>query len=259
MEYTASRLSDGNSLFPAEIHTEDNGIKVRIPGFMSGKNTFIPYANISGVSVDSPMVGYSTISFFAQGKQISVHGFSQDDAESIKNAIENSAYVEHEHEHEHEYNEPEEQGYVEEKPKTHKTTNKVKSIYRNSQSILEIDFPESKTEIEKITLRLIQVGKTLTENDDDIGVDQLKRLNACILKVEEGIDLLKIAKSTKTQEYQDGLVTLRSFYTKAQKKHKKQNGTSIGEIIGMIFLGILAYWWVFLIIVFVIWGFVHYN
>ena len=254
MEYTASRLSDGNSLFPAEIHTEDNGIKVRIPGFMSGKNTFIPYANISGVSVDSPMVGYSTISFFAQGKQISVHGFSQNDADSIKNAIENSAYVGHRQE----YDVQEEQEHFEEKPKKYKA-DKVKSIYRNSQSILEIDFPESKTEIEKITLKLMQVGKTIIADNDYIGVDQLKRLNACILKVEEGIDLLKMAKSAKIQEYQDGLVTLRISYTKAQKKYKKQNGTSIGEIFGMIFLGLLTYWWVILIIIFVIWGFVHYN
>jgi len=80
-------MSDGNSLFPAEISIEDSGLSVKIPGFLSGKNTFLPFANISSVSVDTPMVGYSTVSFSAQGTRVRVHGFTKSEVEQIKGAI----------------------------------------------------------------------------------------------------------------------------------------------------------------------------
>ncbi len=87
MKFTASRLSDGNSLFPAQIEIQDSGLSVKLPGFFSGKNTFLPFSNISSVSVDSPMIGYSTISFSAQGVRVTVHGFTVDEVEQIKQAI----------------------------------------------------------------------------------------------------------------------------------------------------------------------------
>jgi hypothetical protein len=33
MKYTASRLSEGNKLFPAEILVEETGLTIKIPGF----------------------------------------------------------------------------------------------------------------------------------------------------------------------------------------------------------------------------------
>ncbi|MBS1559348.1 MAG: hypothetical protein JST69_11555 [Bacteroidetes bacterium] len=87
MKFTASRLSEGNSMFPAQIEIQDSGLSVKLPGFFSGKNTFLPFVNISSVSVDSPMIGYSTISFSAQGVRVAVHGFTVDEVEQIKQAI----------------------------------------------------------------------------------------------------------------------------------------------------------------------------
>ena len=87
MKFTASRLSEGNKLFPAEILIEDTGIKVLLPGFFSDKTQFIAYEHISSVEIDSPMIGYSTIKFFHAGKEVEAHGFTKSDAEEIQAAI----------------------------------------------------------------------------------------------------------------------------------------------------------------------------
>jgi len=88
MKYTASRLSEGNKLFPAEIITEDNGITIRIPGLFSGESTTIAYDSISAVEIDTPLIGYSTIRFYHSGNKIEAHGFSKSDVKEIKSFIE---------------------------------------------------------------------------------------------------------------------------------------------------------------------------
>jgi hypothetical protein len=88
MKYTASRLSEGNKLFPAEIITEDNGITIKIPGLFSGESTTIAYDSISAVEIDTPLIGYSTIRFYHSGNKIEAHGFSKSDVKDIKEYIE---------------------------------------------------------------------------------------------------------------------------------------------------------------------------
>jgi len=87
MKYIASRLSEGNKIFPAEIHIEENGIKVKIPGFLSGDTKFIDYGNISGVDINTPMIGYSSITLFYHGSKAYAHGFMKDEVKQIKQAI----------------------------------------------------------------------------------------------------------------------------------------------------------------------------
>lgn len=36
MKITGSRLADGNKLFPPSITIEENGLNVKIPGFLKG-------------------------------------------------------------------------------------------------------------------------------------------------------------------------------------------------------------------------------
>ena len=88
MKYKASRISDGNKLFPASIETQKNGINVRLPSFWKNEEAFLFYNDISGVKVDSPLIGFSTIEFSAKGLKVKAHGFSKDDANAIRVAIE---------------------------------------------------------------------------------------------------------------------------------------------------------------------------
>lgn len=88
MRYVASRISDGNKIFPASIETQQNGLKVRIPSFWKSDETFLSYTDISGVKVDTPLIGFSTIEFNAKGLKVKAHGFTKSDAIEIRKAIE---------------------------------------------------------------------------------------------------------------------------------------------------------------------------
>lgn len=89
MKFSASRLSEGNKIFPAQIHIEDSGITVKIPGFFSGESKYFDFKDIASVDVKAPLVGYSTITFYAGGTNISAHGFTSSEVKKIKQAIEN--------------------------------------------------------------------------------------------------------------------------------------------------------------------------
>lgn len=87
-EYTASRLTEGNKLFPAKIILEDNGVTFKVPSFFSGEETTIPYSRISSVNVNSPFVGFSDIIIETTGEgKIQVHGFTKDEVTEMKQLI----------------------------------------------------------------------------------------------------------------------------------------------------------------------------
>lgn len=85
--YIASRIAKGNRLFPCKITLEQEGIKVLLPGFFQGHETFIPYCNIASVSIDTPMIGYSTIKFNVRGINTTAHGFTISEARCIQKFI----------------------------------------------------------------------------------------------------------------------------------------------------------------------------
>ena len=88
MKITASRLSEGNKIFPAEIHIEPTGISVKIPGFFSGESKYFDFYNIASVDINAPMIGYSTITFYAGGTKMIAHGFNRSEVQEVKDAIE---------------------------------------------------------------------------------------------------------------------------------------------------------------------------
>ncbi|MEO7263929.1 MAG: SHOCT domain-containing protein [Ferruginibacter sp.] len=82
--FKASRVSEGNMMFPAEIHIEETEIMLKIPGFFSGKSRHIIYQQIEAVNIDTPMIGYSTITFVVGGEKIVGHGFTKTEVREIK-------------------------------------------------------------------------------------------------------------------------------------------------------------------------------
>jgi hypothetical protein len=86
--FEASRLSDGNKVFPAKIDIDNFGVTLKIPGLLGGKEKTLSYQQISSVSIDTPMVGYSKITFDTLGfDRIIATGFSKDDAQEIKQMV----------------------------------------------------------------------------------------------------------------------------------------------------------------------------
>ncbi len=89
MKFEASRLSDGNKLFPAEIIIEPIGITLKVPGFFGGKEQTIPFHLISSVKLKTPFIGFSTIIIYSVGWDIiTASGFTEADVTAIKRQIE---------------------------------------------------------------------------------------------------------------------------------------------------------------------------
>jgi hypothetical protein len=89
MEFEASRLSDGNKIFPARIIIEPIGITLKIPGLFGGKEKTIPFHLISSVKLKTPFIGYSTIIIYSVGWDvITAAGFTAADVTAIKKQIE---------------------------------------------------------------------------------------------------------------------------------------------------------------------------
>lgn len=87
--FTASRIADGQGMFPCKIIVGANKITVRIPGLFHNKDKEIPFNKISEVSVDTPLVGYSTITFYTTGVGVvHAHGFKKAQVKEIKELIE---------------------------------------------------------------------------------------------------------------------------------------------------------------------------
>lgn len=90
-EFIASRLSEGNKLYPAHIIIDDSGVTLKLPGFFSGKETTILFGSISLVDIDTPLIGFSTIGIDTKGQgKIVGNGFTKSEATEMKEAILNN-------------------------------------------------------------------------------------------------------------------------------------------------------------------------
>ena len=87
--YTASRISEANALFPPTIIFNDEGVCIKSPALLHHNTDFIPYGHIASVNIHTPLVGFSTITFFAYGRSISVHGFLKREVEEMKEIVNN--------------------------------------------------------------------------------------------------------------------------------------------------------------------------
>jgi hypothetical protein len=87
MKFTASRLSEGNKVFPAQIIIEADNVEIKIPGLFSGDSKYLNYEDITAIEVDSPMIGFSTIRLFHNGNKVEVSGFSKSDVKEIRKVI----------------------------------------------------------------------------------------------------------------------------------------------------------------------------
>ena len=86
--FTASRISESNVLFPPAIVFNDEGITIKKPALLHHNTEFIPYGAVSSVHIHTPLAGFSTITFYAYGRAIPVHGFLQREVRTMKRLVE---------------------------------------------------------------------------------------------------------------------------------------------------------------------------
>ena len=86
--FIASRLAQGNRVFPSTIIIDQLGVTLKVPSLFSGNEKTIPFTRISSVDIDIPMVGYSTIIINTTGEgNIRAHGFTKAEVTRMKTMI----------------------------------------------------------------------------------------------------------------------------------------------------------------------------
>ena len=79
MIFKASRLSDGNKLFPIELELKETCLEIKTPGFLNSVEKNYDYQFIQNFTVNNPMVGFCSFSFDYNEEKIEAHGFKDDD------------------------------------------------------------------------------------------------------------------------------------------------------------------------------------
>lgn len=87
--FIASRLSNGNGLFPTEIHLDSHSLRIIKPGLIAAREKTIKYDKISSIEIISPFIGFSKLIFSCYGlDNIIVEGFERADAEECRYIVE---------------------------------------------------------------------------------------------------------------------------------------------------------------------------
>jgi hypothetical protein len=87
-KFTASRISQGNSVFPNIINISEKGVTLQMPSLFGGKEQTIHFDKISGVDIETPMVGFSTIKISSVGIDVIVaSGFTKADVLEMRRLI----------------------------------------------------------------------------------------------------------------------------------------------------------------------------
>jgi len=87
--YQASKLAAGVSkVFPHRITISDNSVTITEPGLFSNKEKTIPFSKIASVNIDSPLIGFSTITVETTGNDsLTINGFTKEEVREMKQTI----------------------------------------------------------------------------------------------------------------------------------------------------------------------------
>lgn len=254
MKFTASRLSDGNKLFPASISIEASGVTVKIPGFFSGESKYFDFRDIASVDVKAPLVGYSTITFYAGGTNISAHGFTSSEVKQIKQAIENGKSKKRTPDYDDDFKSSENFNTysttisngdeIRANAEVERSEREEKSLrpwqfdenFQTEVSISKIVFPDVPEDIEKTILRIIRSGvdkvkKTLNEREESLNSLErpsmksvFKTFSGTFDKVWSGGEKNGEIGSTDTQKFVDACL---DKATEGVRKLRRYEGSTI--------------------------------
>jgi len=83
--FVASRLTEGNRLFPSKIEIDELGVTLLAPGLFSDSEKTVPFSRIASVDIDTPLVGFSSITIQTTGEdQFRLNGFTAAEVKEMK-------------------------------------------------------------------------------------------------------------------------------------------------------------------------------
>jgi hypothetical protein len=88
MRYQANRLSQGNSLFPAEITLGQDEVKLKIPGLFEGKEKSLLYKQITSIEINGGALSFCEVVIkTSRSGKIIAKGFSHITAKEIQSSL----------------------------------------------------------------------------------------------------------------------------------------------------------------------------
>lgn len=85
--FEASRLTEGNKVFPTKIVITNRSVTIKKPGVFSSDEKIIPMSQVTHVDVSCPFVGFSTITFGTENEPVKVSGFTKSEVSQMKEII----------------------------------------------------------------------------------------------------------------------------------------------------------------------------
>ena len=85
--FEASRLTEGNKVFPTQIIITNRSITIRKPGVFSSDEKTIPMSHVTHVDVNCPLMGFSSITFGTEDTPIKVSGFTKSEVKEMKELV----------------------------------------------------------------------------------------------------------------------------------------------------------------------------
>jgi hypothetical protein len=85
--FEASRLTEGNKVFPTQVIITKNSVTINKPGLFSSDEKTIPMSHITHVDVHCPFMGFSSVTFGTEDTPIKVFGFTKSEVKEMKEVV----------------------------------------------------------------------------------------------------------------------------------------------------------------------------
>jgi len=86
--FVASRLTAGNRIFPAKLEIDEMGITLLEQGLFSNSEKTIPFNRIASVDIDTPLIGFSSITISTTGEdEFRLNGFTAAEVKEMKEIL----------------------------------------------------------------------------------------------------------------------------------------------------------------------------
>lgn len=223
MRYQANRLSQGNSLFPAEITLGQDEVKLKIPGLFEGKEKSLLYKQITSIEINGGALSFCEVVIkTSRSGKIIAKGFSHITAKEIQSSLQK-------------------------KIEQSKTSNS-KNTTSNTTSVRKKSFEEARADAE-YTIK--DIDSTLDSISDD-EISELRKYYKLSAKLEmqeltddelSDLDVLKLTTNNGTPssylrmeldmkglELKDVIVSNKSISNIPSSKSKKELGSLKSEL-----------------------------
>ena len=86
-KFEASRLTQGNKLFPTQVILTNKSLVIKQPGIFKTEETTIPYYKITFIKVNIPLIGFSSVSIGTENQPIQIDGFTKSQVKEIQSFV----------------------------------------------------------------------------------------------------------------------------------------------------------------------------